>query len=293
MKVALFGRFYKTDDKPYLEELILSFEKYKINFIIFKPYFDSFRNEISISNVQTFESDQALDKSVDYFIALGGDGTILRAATLIKDKNIPVLGINMGRLGFLANVSKNDIEKAVEMMVKKEFLIRERLLISVSTSPEVKELASLNFALNEVTLSRNNTASMISVNTYLDGEFLTSYWADGLIMTTPTGSTGYSLSCGGPVIDPNARSFALTPIAPHNLSARPMVIHEDTEVSMQVKSREDSYLLALDTRIMEVPIQTKITVKKADFTIRMISLNGQTFFKTLREKLFWGQDHRN
>ena len=293
MKVALFGRFYETKDKPYVEDLLLSLKKYEIEYIIFKPYCESFSHDIVLDNITTFENDNELDHSIDYFITLGGDGTILRAATLIKDKNIPVLGINMGRLGFLANVSKKDIPKAVEMIVNKEFTIKERLLISVATTPAIDELTSVNFALNEVTISRNNTASMVSVDTYLNGEFLTSYWADGLIMTTPTGSTGYSLSCGGPIIDPTARSFALTPIALHNLSARPMVIHEDTEVSMEIHGREKSYLLALDSRIMEVDTATKITIKKADFNIQMISLNGQTFFKTLREKLLWGQDHRN
>lgn len=293
MKIALFGRFYETKDKPYLQELISALKKYEIDFIIYKPYFQSFGGEIELEDIETFEGDSELEHFIDYFIALGGDGTILRAATLIKDRDIPVLGINMGRLGFLANVSKKNIAKAIEMLVNKEFTIRERLLISIATTPKIDELNSVNFALNEVTISRSNSTSMISVDTYLNGEFLTSYWADGLIMTTPTGSTGYSLSCGGPIIDPTARSFALTPIAPHNLSARPMVIHEDTEVNMEVHGREKSYLLALDTRIMEVAVNTKVTLKKADFTIKMISLDGQTFFKTLREKLFWGQDHRN
>ena len=224
---------------------------------------------------------------------VGGDGTILRAVTYVRDLNIPILGINTGRLGFLATVQKDEIEKAVELLINKEYSIQERSLLEVETDPRAKEFSEINFALNEVTVARRNTTSMIGIKTYLNDEYLTNYWADGLIVATPTGSTGYSLSCDGPVILPNSKSLVITPIAPHNLNARPMVISDNTAIQLEVSAREKDFLISLDSRITTATQETKIYIKKASFTIKTVSLKNQSYLKTLRGKLLWGEDIRN
>jgi len=226
-------------------------------------------------------------------ISIGGDGTILRAITYVRDLDIPIVGINTGRLGFLATVQTDAIEIAIPEILKGDYKISERSLLSVSTSPINSDIEHTNFALNEVALSRKNTTSMITVETHLNDEYLTSYWADGLILSTPTGSTGYSLSCGGPVIAPDANNFALTPIAPHNLSARPLIIPDSTVVTLRVDGREDQFLMSLDSRIATLPNTTTVTIKKADFVIKMVERLDETFLDTLRKKLLWGEDRRN
>ena len=224
---------------------------------------------------------------------IGGDGTFLRAVTYIRNLNIPILGINTGRLGFLATVQKDQIEETVDLLINKEFTTQDRSLLQITTSPQRKEFAELDFALNEITIARRNTTSMIGVKTYLNNEYLTNYWADGLIISTPTGSTGYSLSCNGPVVLPDSKSFIITPIAPHNLNARPMVIPDEISIQLEVTASEKDYLISLDSRISTVPLGTKINIKKAPFSIKSILLKEQSFLKTLRGKLLWGEDTRN
>jgi NAD+ kinase len=293
MKVAIYGQYYKTEDKQYLEELFQTLQKHAIEFVIEKNYYLGLKDSIQLSNTNTFSDYKDLDSSFNFMFTVGGDGTILRAVTHIGNSKIPIVGINTGRLGFLATIQKEAITFAIELLLKKEYLVKTRSLLSVSTSPKIESLKNLNFALNEVSVSRKNTASMITIETYLDNEFLTSYWADGLIISTPTGSTGYSLSCGGPIITPQAKSFVLTPIAPHNLNARPLVIPDETSISFTVSGREDNFFLSLDSRITTIKSGTKILVKKAKFKLKMVEINQQTFIKTLREKLLWGQDTRN
>lgn len=234
-----------------------------------------------------------LDPSFDLLISVGGDGTILRAITFVRDLGIPIVGINTGRLGFLATIPADDIESAMSQILKGDYKISERSLLSVSTDPKNDAIAETHFALNEIAVSRKNTTSMITVETHLNDEYLTSYWADGLILSTPTGSTGYSLSCGGPVITPDAKNFVLTPIAPHNLSARPLVIPDSTSVTLKVDGREDQFLLSLDSRIATLSNATTVTVKKASFVIKMVELLDEAFLATLRKKLLWGEDRRN
>ena len=241
----------------------------------------------------TFSHFNDLSSSFDFMFTVGGDGTILRAVTYVRDLNIPILGINTGRLGFLATVQKDEIEKAVELLINKEYSIQERSLLEVETDPRAKEFSEINFALNEVTVARRNTTSMIGIKTYLNDEYLTNYWADGLIVATPTGSTGYSLSCDGPVILPNSKSLVITPIAPHNLNARPMVISDNTAIQLEVSAREKDFLISLDSRITTATQETKIYIKKASFTIKTVSLKNQSYLKTLRGKLLWGEDIRN
>lgn len=293
MKVAIYGQYYKPEDKLYVEELFRILQQNHIEFIVEKQYYAGLKSSMNFDSLETFSSHTELNSSFDFMFTIGGDGTILRAVTFIRDSKIPIVGINTGRLGFLATVQKEQISFAIEMLLKKEFLIKKRTLLSISTSPKIESLETLNFALNEVSVSRKNTASMITIETYLDDEYLTSYWADGLIVATPTGSTGYSLSCGGPIITPQAKSFVLTPIAPHNLNARPLVIPDNTSIKLKVSGREDDFFLSLDSRITTIQSGTQISIKKSNFNLKMVEINQQTFIKTLREKLLWGQDTRN
>jgi NAD+ kinase len=203
------------------------------------------------------------------------------------------LGINAGRLGFLAMVQKDEIAQFLQFVIEKKYTISERSLISLPSSPKISEIEDINFAMNEISVSRKDTTSMITIETYLDGEFLNSYWADGLIIATPTGSTGYSMSCGGPILTPNVASFVITPIAPHNLNARPLVIPDETEIRLKISGREEQYLVSLDSRIASVKNESILTVKKTPFKIKMVEIQEETFFKTLRNKLLWGEDKRN
>ena len=227
------------------------------------------------------------------FVSFGGDGTILRATTFVKDLGIPIVGVNTGRLGFLSTFKKEDVRKVVREFKEGAYAIVERSLVQLNTKELDVEFGDLNFALNEITVSRKDTTSMITVETYLNNEYLTSYWADGLIISTPTGSTGYSLSCGGPVIVPTAKSLVLTPIAPHNLNARPLVISDDTVIRLKVSGREENHLVSLDSRIASLENGQEITISKAPFTIKMIEYTSESFLKTLRNKLLWGEDRRN
>lgn len=294
MKIAIFGKFYRKN----LESSIVTLLRvlgYKQTEIYFDDQFYTSIKAQKNSNFKAFnfKTFKRLDNSYDLLISIGGDGTMLRAITYVRDFNIPIVGINTGRLGFLATIQKDNIQNAIEDILKGNYRISERSLLSIKTEPENESLLDFNVALNEIAVSRKNTTSMITVETYLNNEYLTSYWADGLIISTPTGSTGYSLSCGGPVIMPDADSFTLTPIAPHNLNARPLVIPDSTEIKLKVSGREDSYLVSLDSRIATLDNNATITIKKADFKIKMIELEGESFIHTLRKKLLWGEDKRN
>jgi len=294
MKVAIHGQFYKESTQPYLEKLLRILNKNKDEIFFEEEFYDLLKFNIkTLKEYNTFSSYEDLDASFDLFITLGGDGTILRAITFIRDLPIPILGINVGRLGFLATIQKHEIKTALNHIRKKEFTLSERSLVQVSTAPDIEGLTALNFALNEITVGRKNTTAMLAIATYLDGEKLTSYFADGLIIATPTGSTGYSMSCGGPVITPGTKSLVLTPIAPHNLTARPLLIPDETVIKLQVNSREKEALLSLDSRIFTITNDTKITVKRANFTIKLIELPNQSFIKTIRKKLLWGVDRRS
>ncbi len=290
MKVAVYGQYYKSEAIEYMHILFEVLQEYEIEYHIEQRFSELI---IADSHIPTFSSYQDLDNSFDLMLTIGGDGTFLRAVTFVRDLIIPILGINTGRLGFLANVQKDHIREAVQAIGAEQYTIKERSLLSISTSEKNDEIEAANFALNEITVARKNTTSMITIETHLDDEFLTSYWADGLIVATPTGSTGYSLSCDGPVIMPQAKSLVLTPIAPHNLSARPLVIPDDISIRLKVSSREKQALISLDSRIFTIENETEVTIRKADFTIKTIQLTDQSFLKTLREKLLWGEDKRN
>ncbi|WP_053969856.1 NAD kinase [Mangrovimonas sp. ST2L15] len=294
MKVAIFGQFYHQNAEEAIKILFDYLEKKNGDFFIEETFLQIINSQINPDeNAYHFNTFKTLDDSFDLLISIGGDGTILRAITFVKDKSIPIVGINTGRLGFLATIQNNRIETAMDNIFEGRYKISERSLLEVKTTPSNENMENLNFALNEITVSRKNTTSMITVDTHLNGEYLTSYWSDGLIVSTPTGSTGYSLSCGGPVIDPHAESFVLTPIAPHNLNARPLVIKDTTEIQLKVSGREHQHLISLDSRIATLDNETLITISKAPFKIKMIELLDESFLDTLRKKLLWGEDKRN
>lgn len=294
MKVAIFGRYYNDTTSASVQTLVNYLSKQGIDAYIETKFHKLIGVEShGITNFNAYKTFSELDKSFDFLVSIGGDGTILRSTIFVKDLGIPIIGINTGRLGFLATIQVDVIEQAIQNILDGHYKISQRSLLSVETFPENDDIVSMNFALNEITVSRKNTTAMITVDTYLDNEFLNSYWSDGLIVSTPTGSTGYSLSCGGPVITPGANNFVLTPIAPHNLSARPLIIPDSTEIQLKVNGREQSHLISLDSRIATLENGTLIKIKKANFKIKMIDLLDESFFSTLRKKLLWGEDKRN
>lgn len=294
MKVAIYGQYYQNSTEPIIRDIFVFFNSKNIEMVIEANFLKIlYEKELVKKEYKTFNSSKELDKSFDLMLSIGGDGTILRAATLVRNSGIPILGINAGRLGFLASVQKEDIATFLQMVVDKNYKISKRTLLKATVFPRNKDLMEINFAMNEISVSRKDTTSMITIETHLDGELLTSYWADGLIIATPTGSTGYSLSCGGPILTPEVKSLVITPIAPHNLNARPLVIPDNTEIKLRVTGREEQYLVSMDSRIASVGNDSVITIKKCNFQINMVEIPNETFFKTLRSKLLWGEDKRN
>ena len=294
MKVAIYGQYYQNSTEPIIRDIFVFFNENDVEMIIEEAFLKLlYEKQIVKKEYKTFQSHKELDASFDIMISIGGDGTILRAATLVRDSGIPILGVNAGRLGFLAMVQKDEIAEFLQLIIEKKYTISERTLISLTGTPDIPEISDINFAMNEISVSRKDTTSMITIETYLNDEFLNSYWADGLIISTPTGSTGYSLSCGGPILTPNVSSLVITPIAPHNLNARPLVIPDDTVIKLKITGREEQYLVSLDSRIASVKNESVLTIKKTPFKIKMVEVQEETFLKTLRNKLLWGEDKRN
>ncbi|MCF8319631.1 MAG: NAD kinase [Flavobacterium sp.] len=294
MKVAIYGQYYQNSTEPIIRDIFVFFNDNHVEMVIEEAFLKLlYEKEIVKKEYKTFQSHTELDASFDIMISIGGDGTILRAATLVRDSGIPILGVNAGRLGFLAMVQKDEIAEFLQLIIEKKYTISERNLISLTGTPDIPEISDINFAMNEISVSRKDTTSMITIETYLNDEFLNSYWADGLIISTPTGSTGYSLSCGGPILTPNVASLVITPIAPHNLNARPLVIPDDTVIRLKITGREEHYLVSLDSRIASVKNESVLTIRKTPFKIKMVEIHEETFLKTLRNKLLWGEDKRN
>lgn len=294
MKVAIYGQYYQISTEPIIKKILNFFKSKQVELVIEKDFLEMiYDKKLITKNYHTFSSYKDLDSSFDMMISIGGDGTILRAATMVRDSGIPILGINAGRLGFLAKVQKENINGFLQLVLDKKYTLSQRSLISLHCSPNNEDFEDINFAMNEISINRKETTSMITIETFLDGEYLNSYWADGLVVSTPTGSTGYSMSCGGPILTPAVKSFIITPIAPHNLNARPMVIPDDTEVTLKVSGRENYYLVSLDSRIATVPNESVLTLRKTPFHINMIEIPDETFLHTLRTKLNWGDDRRN
>jgi len=293
MKIAVYGPEFNERSHSAIVALFAYLGSKSAEVFVDAHFFNSILEHSSINiKAYTLGTFTDLDDSFDLMISVGGDGTILRAITHVKDLDIPIVGINTGRLGFLATIKRDDIIGALDQIFEGKYRISKRSLLSVTTNQKESNF-ELDFALNEVTVSRKNTTSMISIETWLDDEYLNSYWADGLIISTPTGSTGYSMSCGGPVIMPESDSLVITPIAPHNLNARPLVISAKHKIRLNVSGREHEYLVSLDSRINSLDNSIGITIKKAAFDIKMIELEAGTFIQTLRKKLLWGADPRN
>ena len=293
MKVGIFGQSNNEITIKYVQELVGLCRQHNVSIVFEENFFKSFHQLADHKNVETFSGYDDLNRDLDYFFSVGGDGTFLRSITFVRDLEIPVIGINTGRLGFLANIQKDSIRSSFEQIVNGQFIVQNRSLLQARVEGGENDFGNVNFALNEITITRKNTASMIKVDTKLDDEFLTTYWSDGLIISTPTGSTGYSLSCGGPIISPSSQNIILTPIAPHSLAVRPLVIPDQTEIELQIDIRADEVLLTLDSRMYTLDNKSKVFIKKCSFKIMTLQLNDQTFIKTLREKLLWGEDKRN
>ncbi len=292
MTVALYARPVKDNVPDYVKTLSTRLNKEGIGLVIHKVYFTYLKKEFGFNlDIPTFSSYTELKASKpDYLISLGGDGTMLETLEYIRDTGVPVLGVNTGRLGFLASVYKEDYTNAIDKLINKQYTIDARALLQLQ---KPNNLFELNLALNECTLVKKDSSTMLSIEVHIDGLFLNSYWADGLIISTPTGSTAYSLSCGGPLMEPNSASIILTPIAPHNLNVRPIVLNDNSEISLKIKGREKQYLLSLDSKQATIQIDEEVILKKADYHFNLINLNGQNFFSTLRNKLMWGLDKRN
>lgn len=294
MKIGIYGQFYHEDSEIYIQYILDALQNKNIEIVVEELFLKSINKNKDISkNYSNISSFKEIDASYDFFLSIGGDGTLLKSVTYVKDLGIPIIGINTGRLGFLATIQKEEITESLHQILNGNYFISERSLLSISSNPKIDDLLPLNFALNEIAVNRKNTTSMIKVETLVNDKHLTSYWSDGLIVSTPTGSTGYSLSCGGPIIDPSTNSIAITPIAPHNLTVRPLVIPDNCTISLKVSGRGKSHLVSLDSRIATLKNNTVITIKKAPFHIKLVQLSEDSFIKTLRKKLLWGEDKRN
>ena len=293
MKIAIYIRQYTAENESILQQLFSLFTPDDQVYIEQEILSELQLRSDKFNSAKSFASFEDLNPSYDVMLTIGGDGTLLKGITYVRSLQIPILGINAGRLGFLATAHKDDLPNVLEQLRKGDYQVVERSVIEAVFADTGEPVDTVNFALNEITVTRKNTASMITVDTELNGDYLCSYWADGLIIATPTGSTGYSLSCAGPVILPTAKNFVLTPIAPHNLSARPVIIPEDAEVKLSISGHEKKFLMSLDSHIKSISNKQSIIVRKAPFVVKMIRLEGDSFIKTLRTKLLWGEDKRN
>jgi NAD+ kinase len=288
MIVAIYSRGLDAEQNAPMQFLLSELLSHKATVFLYEPL----AWQLPPNVFTTFNSyDDLVENDVECLISIGGDGTILDAVTLVRDSNIPILGINFGRLGFLASISKNEIASAVDALVNHTFIVDKRSLIHIDS--DLNLFGGTPFALNEFALHKKDTSPMIKIHTYINGEFLNSYWADGLIVSTPTGSTGYNLSCNGPILFPESSSFVITPVAPHNLNVRPIVVADSNIISFEVEGRADQYICVMDARRELVNINVQLAVKKEKFTVSLIRLNENSFLSTLRTKLTWGMDKRN
>ncbi|MGI8583771.1 MAG: NAD kinase [Chitinophagaceae bacterium] len=292
MRIAIYSRGLEADHQNGIKLLLSELAVYKIEPVIFQDFFNQFYSTINFGDkYSTFNCSEDLEEDIDCIISLGGDGTLLDTVTFVRDTGIPVLGINYGRLGFLASIGKDELHTAVEALVKRTYMLDKRTLLHLDANMPLFD--KVPYALNEVTIHKKDTSPMIKIHTYLNGEFLNTYWADGLIVATPTGSTGYSLSCNGPVIFPESASFVITPVSPHNLNIRPIIVPDDNIISFEIEGRTDGFLCTLDSRREIVDKDVQLAVKKESFGINLIRLNENNFLQTLRSKLSWGLDKRN
>ncbi len=289
MKIAIYGRTLSDNYQSFAQELFSILLEKQVEVMVYRSFYKELEKLISLPvGINTFSSYDDIE-GVNYLFSIGGDGTLLEATTFVGGTSLPVLGINTGRLGFLTTVTTENIERTIDNILEKKYQLDKRSLLCLESEHSVKS----NFALNEITLQKKDTSSMISIKAYIDGEYLNTYWADGLIISTPTGSTAYSLSCNGPIILPRSGNIILTPIAPHNLNVRPLVVPDDVELTLKIEGRTENFLVALDARSFAVPLSTKLIIKKSPHYINLVRLEGYHFLDTLRTKLMWGVDKRN
>ena len=292
MKIAIYSRGIENDQHKDMVILLEELKKHQVEPVFFQDFFNQFYSAVNMTDkYSTFNSAEDLDESIDCVLSLGGDGTLLDTLSFVQDKGIPVLGINYGRLGFLANIGKEDIRLAIKALAERTYVTDNRTLIHLDA--DIPIFDKVPYGLNEFSIQKKDSSSMIKIHTYLNGEFLNAYWADGLIVATPTGSTGYSLSCNGPIVFPDSGSFVITPIAPHNLNIRPIIVPDNNIISFEVEGRTDSFICTLDSRRVVVHKEAQLAVKKEKFGINLIRLNENNFLQTLRNKLSWGFDKRN
>ncbi len=292
-RIAIYGRVFNSSVNPFVEDLFHYLQVRNVDICIYKEFYDFLKTMGPCpEGLPTFQSYEDFPRDVDFMLSLGGDGTMLSTVSIVRDTNIPIAGINFGRLGFLANIPKTEIQKALDQIFANKYHIQKRALLTVEAEGRTL-FEKENFALNDISVFRFDSSSMITIHAKLNGEELNSYWSDGLIIATPTGSTAYSLSCGGPIMMPGSGNFVITPISPHNLNVRPLVVSEGMILELKIESRTEKFVLSCDSRSEALPTSINLIVRKAPFTVNLIRLEGDGYFSTLREKLLWGIDVRN
>jgi NAD+ kinase len=291
VKIAIYGKKLEENYFSFVQLLFQKLLEKEVEVIVYEDFHKDLSKKLSLDNrLKVFTSHNDIN-DVNYLFSIGGDGTLLKTITFVRDKNIPILGVNTGRLGFLTSIVTEEIDSAINDILSKKFDLDTRTLLSLETENNL--FGDINYALNEITLQKKDSSSMVTIQVYLGNEFLNSYWADGLIISTPTGSTAYSLSCNGPIILPGSGNIIITPIAPHNLNVRPIVIPDDTELTLKIDGRTENFLVALDSRSLTVPMSIQLKIKKSHHQINLIRLKNYSFLNTLRTKLIWGLDKRN
>ncbi|UCS94129.1 NAD kinase [Echinicola marina] len=291
MNITIHGIKFQREFVPYIEQLINALHQHNANIFLTAAFQKNLKKSGAKATGFTLLPNREKLEEMDFVISVGGDGTLLDTVSMVGEYEVPILGINTGRMGFLATIAKEDVEKAVEVLYDGKFTIQDRALINLEADQPL--FNGVPYGLNEFTIHKRDTSSMITVHTYIDGEYLNSYWADGLIIATPTGSTGYSLSCGGPLISPLAKNFVITPVSPHNLNVRPMIVSDESEITFTIEGRSEKFLISLDSRSTAVDASVKLTVKKEKFVAKLVKFHDYSFFDTLRKKLNWGFDMRN
>jgi NAD+ kinase len=292
MRIAIYGRDFNDSVLPFVQEVFDALAQQKVTILVYLKFHNFIKNKAKLpAHTTTFSTYKELQSEADVLLSLGGDGTLLDTISLVRDSQIPIIGINFGRLGFLASISKTGIKAAIESLVQGQYTLDQRNVLSLESENPL--FGDENFALNDITIHRRDNSAMMIIHAYMNDEFINSYWADGLIIATPTGSTAYSLSCGGPIILPNARNFVITPIAPHNLTVRPIIVPDDVRLTFEIEARSTKFLVSCDSRTATVDRPVKITISKATFNVNLIRINNESYLTTLRNKLLWGIDTRN
>ena len=292
MKIALFGKSINKENYSYLLQLIEKLEEHQCELMVYQPFLENLRKISDFNHrTETFTSHLELIGNADLVFSIGGDGTLLDTVSLVRDSGIPVLGINLGRLGFLSSISRDDIIPAAELVIKGEYTLEQRTLLQLKTKKNL--FGDFSYALNDLTVTRKDSTALIVIHVYVDDIFLNSYWADGLIVATPTGSTAYSLSSGGPIVSPGSENFVITPIAAHNLTIRPIVISDKSEIRIKVEGRDKNFLVSLDSKTDIIEPGDELTIRTADFKFNLVKIENKDFYTTIRDKLKWGLDARN